>query len=371
MASCTAPALPGDAPPYERHRPEQTALYALIEEHFPRFLEHLDAEGVSLPHFVNEEFEAYLNCGRLEYGFLRVKCDACRHEKLVAFSCKRRGFCPSCGARRMAETAAHLVEHVLPEQPIRQWVLSFPYPLLLGAAVHYRIATGPHAGRKALTLRTVGSNPPADNPCIAQLSGFSLHRPPRMVQSGVGTCCRARDRDSLERLCRYIARPAVSNERLSFNDRGQVVYRLKHPFGDGTTHVMLDPIDFIARLAALVPRPHAHLTRYHGVFAPNFKHRHRIIPNPVHQSAREPHASRPAPMSWMQRLKRVFHIDIEHCGVCGGTLRVIACIETPELIEKILTHLAARNTDCIDRPRAPPLHAPQAQPPAFPSPALS
>ena len=78
---------------------------------------------------VREEFEAYLKCGRLEYGFLRVKCDACRHENLVAFSCKRRGFCPSCGARRMTDTAAHLVEHVLPEQPIRQWVLSFLYPL--------------------------------------------------------------------------------------------------------------------------------------------------------------------------------------------------------------------------------------------------
>ena len=129
MAACPAPALPGDAPAYERHRPEQIPLYALVEEHFPRFLERLDAEGVSLPDFVIEEFEAYLKCGRLEYGFLRVKCDACRHEKLVAFSCKRRGFCPSCGARRMAETAAHLVEHVLPEQPIRQWVLSFPYPL--------------------------------------------------------------------------------------------------------------------------------------------------------------------------------------------------------------------------------------------------
>ena len=78
---------------------------------------------------VNEEFEAYLKCGRLEYGLLRVKCDACQHEKPVAFSCKHRGFCPSCGARRMADTAAHLFEHVLPEQPIRQWVLSFPYPL--------------------------------------------------------------------------------------------------------------------------------------------------------------------------------------------------------------------------------------------------
>ena len=76
-------------------------------------------------------------------------------------------------------------------------------------------------------------------------------------------------------------------------------------------------------------------------------------------------------MRWMQRLKRVFHIDIEHCGVCGGTLRVIACIETPELIETILTHLAARETGGINRPRAPPLHAPLTQPPDSTSPALS
>jgi len=76
-----------------------------------------------------EEFEAYLKCGRLEHGFLRVKCETCRHEKLVAFSSKRCCFCPSCGARRMVEIAAHLVDHILPEQPIRQWVVSFPYPL--------------------------------------------------------------------------------------------------------------------------------------------------------------------------------------------------------------------------------------------------
>ena len=122
---------------------------------------------------------------------------------------------------------------------------------------------------------------------------------------------------------------------------------------------------------AFVPRPRAHLTRYHGVFAPNFKHRRRIVPKPAHQTAREPHASRPAPMSWMQRLKRVFHIDIEHCGVCDATLRVIACIATPDVIERILTHLAARNTGCIDYPRAPPLHASEPQPPASPSPTLS
>ena len=127
-----------------------------------------------------------------------------------------------------------------------------------------------------------------------------------MVQSGVGTCCPAHDRDSLERLCRYIARPAVSNERLSVNDRGQVVYRLKHAFRDGTTHVVLDPIefmrhirvpldpiDFIARLAApevplaararsLIEKTLTHLAaRETGGINPPAHHRSmRLSPNP-------------------------------------------------------------------------------------------
>jgi len=86
-------------------------------------------QGRELPRYVQREFEDYLRCGRLEHGFLRLRCERCRDEKLVAFSCKRRGFCPSCGARRMVETAALLVDGVLPRQPMRQWVLSFPYPL--------------------------------------------------------------------------------------------------------------------------------------------------------------------------------------------------------------------------------------------------
>ena len=301
------------------------------------------------------------------------------YRAVSTFLVRRAGLRSGAGARTSAVTLVQRLLHAIAtrvtralegqglltrddETPALDIEPADDFEQLLAAAVHYRIATGLHAGRKALTLRTVGSGPPPDHPCIAQLSGFSLH---------ASTCRRTRDRDALERLCRYIARPAVSNERLSVNDRGQIVYRLKHPFGDGTTHVVLDPVDFIARLAALVPRPRAHLTRYHGVFAPNCKHRHRIIPNPAHQSAREPHPSRPAPMRWMQRLERVFRIDIEHCGVCGGTLRVIACIETPELIEKILTHLAARETGGVNPPRAPPLHAPQAQPPACPLPTLS
>ena len=76
---------------------------------------------------VQREFEDYLKCGRLEHGFLRVRCADCQAERLVAFSCKRRGFCASCGARRMAEGAALLVDEVLPREPMRQWVLSVPF----------------------------------------------------------------------------------------------------------------------------------------------------------------------------------------------------------------------------------------------------
>ena len=102
---------------YERHRPERTLLYQLVQEYYPAFKAHLADQGSELPGYVEQEFDDYLRCGRLEHGFLRVRCDSdsCHAERLVAFSCKRRGFCPSCGARRMAESAALLVDEVLPE----------------------------------------------------------------------------------------------------------------------------------------------------------------------------------------------------------------------------------------------------------------
>ena len=98
---------------YKRHRPENTLFYQLVERYYPQFTANLADQGKYLPQYVEREFDEFLRCGRLEYGFLRVVCGDCKHEKLVAFSCKRRGFCPSCGARRMAESAALLVDDVL------------------------------------------------------------------------------------------------------------------------------------------------------------------------------------------------------------------------------------------------------------------
>jgi len=138
---------------YQRHQPAKTLFYQLVSSYYPAFTEYLAREGKVLPGYVRREFEAYLKCGRLEHGFLWVRCENCHEERLVVFSCKRRGLCPSCGARRMAERAALLVDEVFPRQPVRQllpWmacsramqeqlsrVLSFPFQL------HFLFASRP------------------------------------------------------------------------------------------------------------------------------------------------------------------------------------------------------------------------------------
>jgi len=408
----------------------------------------------------------------LEHGFLRVRCEFCHDEKLVAFSCKRRGFCPSCGARRMADSAALLVDDILPPLPMRQWVLSLPFPLrflfasnprvmtralaivyrtiathlthkagftkptsqtgavtliqrfgsalnlnihfhmlfldgvyfedkygalrfcnvkaptsdelsklthtiaqrvgrclerqgllerdtgqpyltsealggddetpmhqLQGSSVTYRIAVGPQQGRKVMTLQTLPDD--GDEPFttrVGNVAGFSLH-------AGVAT--RAHERDKLERLCRYITRPAVATKRLSMTRNGQVRYQLKTPWRNGTTHVIFEPLDFISRLVSLVPKPRVNLIRFHGVFAPNSQYRAKITParrgkrkkcHSADETDQTP-AEKRAAITWAKRLKRVFNIEIETCSECGGDVSIIASIEDPVVIQKILTHL--------------------------------
>ncbi len=135
-----------------------------------------------------------------------------------------------------------------------------PSSHLLGSSITYRIALGPQQGRKVMTLRTspdCGDDQFATR--VANVAGFSLH-------AGVAT--KANERAKLERLCRYITRPAVSTKRLSITRNGRVRYELKTPWRNGTTHVIFEPLDFISRLVSLVPKPRVNLTRFHGVFAP-------------------------------------------------------------------------------------------------------
>lgn len=471
-------------PQHERHQPEKSILYRTIDQYYSEFCDYMAEQGRSLPLHVQKEFDEYLKCGRLEHGFLRVQCSSCHHERLVAFSCKRRGFCPSCGARRMAESAALLVDEVLPHQPMRQWVLSFPFQLrflfasrpelmgkvlgivyraiashlikkagltqktaktgavtliqrfgsalnlnvhfhmlfldgiyvenkygkttfqrtnapnqeelaklvhtishrvarylerqgilerdeensylqldgmdedpmqqLIGCSVSYRIAVGPQQGRKVFTLQTLPAVEEDDRYVqVAKVSGFSLH---------AGVAAQAWERDKLERLCRYISRPALSEKRLSLTSAGYIRYKLKTPYSDGTTHVIFEPLDFISKLSSLVPKPRVNLTRFHGVFAPNSKHRTVVTPARRGKSLQEENKTpeeKHKAMTWAQRLKRVFNIDVETCVQCGGSVKVIACIEDQPVIDKILAHLEKKGClpslpNVLPESRAPP-----------------
>ena len=143
---------------YERRRPEQGTLYQVVRDNLQTLYAAVeDGFAAPLPVFVRDEFERYLACGILCRGFAWLQCDTCHEQRLVAFSCKGRGFCPSCMGRRMAQSAANLVDHVLPLAPLRrrrgvvegpQFVITFPFELrarlaydgkLLGAATRIAI----------------------------------------------------------------------------------------------------------------------------------------------------------------------------------------------------------------------------------------
>jgi len=178
-----------------------------------------------------------------------------------------------------------------------------------------------------LSLQNVPDKPSTSDLCT-NAHGFSLH---------AAVCWGADQRKELEHLCRYITRPAIANERLKRNRAGDVVLQLKSAYKDGTTHLVMAPLEFMQRLAALMPRPRLHLIRFHGVLAPNAKLRSAITPSPPEPATEASTVNAqaqgaPARMSWARLLKRVFDIDIEHCPNCGGSLKIIAAIEDPPMI---------------------------------------
>jgi len=219
-------------------------------------------------------------------------------------------------------------------------------------SIMYRISTGFQKGKKIFSVQT---RPPIVDEAknfalLGKVEGFSLH---------AGVSAKAHQRGKLERLCRYISRPPVAEDRLSHTSAGKICYELKTPYRDGTTHVIFDPLDFISKLAALVPSPRVNLTRFHGVFAPNSQYRSAIIIKKAEKTPKgetKTESEKRRAMSWAARLKRAFNIDINVCERCGGAAKVIACIDDPVAINKILSHLQAKQDSKFMLPvnRAPP-----------------
>lgn len=458
---------------YARREPEKTALYRVMQEHLLTFEQQWtdEASGKTLPKFVTDELHAYLNCGILGRGFAHLYCDTCREYHAVAFSCKARAVCPSCLGRRMSEGALNLLDHVLPDVPIRQFVLTMPFPLrfplafdgkLLGQVVRiftdtvagwYRrrhvdrglpagetgavtviqransdlrlnphlhtifldggyapdsdgkcqmfqpaptptqeevealvartskrilrylqrrgvitLVTAPGDGEvtvvadetmgekdpllaKLLAAATAGMPPagpankrkairivldPDDRPVAkgnlcAQDHGFNLHAATRVA---------ANDKQGRLTLCRYILRPPLANDRLKIVDDSHVRLDFKKPWSDGTSSVELSPLALIARLAALVPPPKRHLTRYFGVLSSHANSRSEVVPAPAEPPPPPAEKDKPAGKSryipWAELLRKTFGFELL-CSKCKGPLRLVALIKSEEIAGRILT----------------------------------
>jgi hypothetical protein len=202
--------------------------------------------------------------------------------------------------------------------------------LMMAASVAGRVAMGARAGRKPRMLRGPPRHAGVLPPRCAREGGFNLH---------AGVSVAARDKEALERLCRYTGRPALSYDRLRLRDDGHVEVRLKRPWSDGTHTLVLSGVELIERLVALIPPRRAHRVVYGGVFGPNAAWRAEIVPGGAtappgpddegstgecgHPQGSKKHRSW---MRWSELLWRVFGVESRACPLCERIMRIHAII---------------------------------------------
>ncbi|WP_181197423.1 transposase [Enhygromyxa salina] len=202
-----------------------------------------------------------------------------------------------------------------------------------GASVGDRQLLGASPGEQTRKLVDPVCELDSPDEALADCGGVNIH---------VGPVIDGRDRKRLERLCRYMARPPVCQERLAVTESGQVVVRFENAWRNGAHAVVLDPLDFVARLVALIPAPHFNMVRYHGVLAARAASRSDVVPG-VAPEQPEPTQLRLAydgeatpvevevevelkpasrhPWAWL--LARVFAVDVMTCSRCGGRMRLV------------------------------------------------
>ncbi len=239
-------------------------------------------------------------------------------------------------------------------------------PALAGissASVQGRVFLGRQAGARVLRL---GRDPDAPwvtstGPRQAHLEGFDLH---------ANLFVQAEDRARLEQLCRYLLRPPVAQNRLQLTGDGRILLELKSAWHDGTGHLLFEPLELLEKLAALTPRPRVNLVLYHGVLAPHARWRSRAVAYegpgvPVGKPAADTAApdvpelhgetsGKPRYWAWADLMRRAFDIDVLACPRCGGRMRLIATIEDPRVIRRILAHLGLPTQGSDPRPSRPP-----------------
>jgi len=346
---------------------------------------------------VKEVVERYLDCGNPRCGFARIRCPDCGEERLLMFSCWTRGFCPSCHAKRVEVWGEWMRERLLLDVPHRQVVFTVPKRLRLFFKYDRRllgdlcraarrsleryfeaVAGGPFTLGVIAVLQTFGDRinfhphlhflvteggtdregrfrliPRIDDARLAEIfarevfkllvgkgllspewaerilswrhSGFSVH-----------SLVRAKSKPEAERIGKYMVRPILALERLSFLEgEGRVGYRYGHDELE-----RMDYLELIARVTSHIPDKGQVMVRYYGLYANAHRGKVRksgLAPLPLRIVEKEPR--RLPAKGWAALIRKVYEVDPLACPKCGGTMKVVSFLTEPAVVDRIIEHL--------------------------------
>lgn len=388
---------------YRPRHPERTVLYRVLFHYFDRFLAEYEGRfekeyGFFRP-IIKDVVERYLDCGNPRCGFARIRCPDCGEERLLMFSCRTRGFCPSCHAKRLEEWGEWMREALLLDVPHRQVVFTIPRMLriffkynrkLLGELClcalrtlirYFELVAGKDVMPGVIAaIQTFGTRinfhphlhflvteggvdvtgvfhkiPRIDDSRLAELFarevlGFLVHKKllsPEWAQRllswrhtgfNVHSLVRAKTRHEAERVGKYMLRPLLSLERLSLDEReGRVRYR----YGKEAKETeRMDYLEFIARVTSHIPDKGQVTVRYYGLYAN--AHRGKVkkaslglSPLRILQEELRPIPSK----GWAEMIRKVYEVDPMLCPECGGKMCVIAFLTDYAVVDRIIAHL--------------------------------
>jgi hypothetical protein len=400
---------------YRPRHPERTVLYRVLFHHFEGFLREYEGrferEHGYLRPIIKEVVERYLDCGNPRCGLARIRCPDCQEERLLMFSCRTRGFCPSCHAKRLEEWGEWMRERLLLDVPHRQVVFTVPKRLrlffkynrrLLGelcrAALraltrYFELVTGSALAPGVIAaIQTFGDRinfhphlhllvteggmdragifhrlPHLDDSRLAEIFAREVLR--LLVGKGllsaewaerilswrhtgfnVHSRVRARTKTEAERVGKYMIRPLLALDRLSFlESEGKVGYRHGD---DGAELERMDYLEFIARVVSHIPDKGQVMVRYYGLYANAHRGKVRKA-SPASPPLRivEEELRRIPAKGWAAMIRKVYEVDPLTCPRCGGAMKVVAFLTEHAVVDRIIDHL--KLTFVADRPPPP------------------
>jgi hypothetical protein len=394
------------SPAYRHRRPQDSQYYQCVEDHLEEFErvydERFTVKYGFLRAYVKRVIYRYLDCGILHNGFARVRCKDCGHEYLLAFSCKRRHFCPSCHQKRVIQFGEWLCEEVLKAVPHRHFTFSLPKILRRYFLYDRRLLSDlsrsvwacleeffrnavPGKGvdpGAVIAVQTFGHflnfNPHCHVLCADgvfygngwfkvapafdtdPLEKLFQHKVLKMLlrkgkitqevvklilswrHTGFNVHCgpriQPRDEVAMENLARYVIRASISQERMTYIPGESKVL---YRSKDGKKENVFDALEWLAAMCSHVPNKGEQMVRYYGYYS-NVSRGKRKQAN---QDERIPcmleseGSSKEYRKNWARLIQKIYEVDPLTCPKCSGNMKVISVIEDQEVIKKILKHL--------------------------------